>query len=371
MRVGARRRIRLGVAAAVSVALLVLAYRSAPTLALSASLALPASETALARLSPEPIRDEIVVMAGDHRVDADLYRPPSVHGGLVLVHGLSRAGRRHPELVRLARLLARHGHLVLVPQLEGLAAFRLDGAEVDDIRAALDYLGGRTPAVGIAGFSFGAGPALLAAAAQPRLALAASFGGYADLRNVITYITTGIHTFRGQQYVQHQQEYNRWKLLALLVGFVDSARDRDTLSSIATRKLGDPAADTTGLESELGAEGHAVLRLVLNRQPAAVPALLAELSHAARDALASLSPLAAVSRLRSPVLIAHGVGDDSIPFTESLRLADAAGDRGQLALLRTFHHTGAYGSWGSWSARVIDAWSVMRLADALLRFDRR
>ena len=28
------------------------------------------------------------------------------------IHGLSTAGRRHPELVRLARLLAQHGQLV-------------------------------------------------------------------------------------------------------------------------------------------------------------------------------------------------------------------------------------------------------------------
>lgn len=351
--------------------LVVVAVRFAPTMALASSLALPASDTALASFFSEPTRDEIVLVAGDHRVAADLYRPPSVGRGLVLVHGLSRAGRRHPELVRLARLLARHGQLVLVPQLDGLAAFRLDGAEVEDIRAALDYLGDRTPAVAVAGFSFGAGPALLAAAAHPGLALAASFGGYADLRNVITYVTTGAHAFGGQRYTRHQQEYNRWKLLALLVGFVDSRRDRGVLSAIAGRKLDDPATDTAGLEAELGPEGHAVLRLAVNRNPAAVPALVGELSQSTRDALDALSPLAAVSRLRSPLLIAHGVGDDSIPFTESLRLADAAGDRGRLALLQTFHHTGASSSWDSWRARVADACSVARLADTLLRFDRR
>jgi hypothetical protein len=369
--VSVRRRIRLGVAAIAGAVLLVLAYRCAPTLALSASLALPATDTALTRLLPEPIRDEIVVDAGGHRFAADLYRTPIAHGGLVLVHGLSRAGRRHPELVRFARLLARHGHLVLVPQLEGLAAFRLDGAEVEDIRAALDYLARRAPGVGVAGFSFGAGPALLAAAAHPGLALAASFGGYADLRNVIAYVTTGAHTFGGQRYMRHQEEYNRWKLLALLVGFVDSARDRGVLSVLAGRKLDDPATDTAGLEAQLGPEGHAVLRLVVNREPSAVPALLAELSQPTRDALASLSPLTAVSRLQSRLLIAHGVADASIPFTESLRLADAAGARAQVALLQTFHHTGAQSSWVSWTARLADAWSVVRLADTLRRFDRR
>jgi len=49
--------------------------------------------------------------------------------------------------------------------------------------------------VAIAGFSFGAGPALLAAADLPGVRVVGSFGGYADLRNVIAYITTGV--FRG------------------------------------------------------------------------------------------------------------------------------------------------------------------------------
>ncbi len=73
---------------------------------------------------------------------------------------------------------------------------------------------------GIAGFSFGAGPALLAAADVPGLRVVGSFGGYADLTHVIAYVTTGAHDFDGRRYVQRQEEYNRWKLLALLVGFV-------------------------------------------------------------------------------------------------------------------------------------------------------
>jgi dipeptidyl aminopeptidase/acylaminoacyl peptidase len=59
----------------------------------------------------------------------------------------------------------------------------------------------------------------------------------------------------------------------------------------------------------------------------------------ARQALASLSPLAVVPRLRG-LLIAHGTADDSIPFTESLRRAEAAGDSARLAILHTSHHTG-------------------------------
>src|SRR5256885_10704682 len=161
-----RRMYRVGLAAA-ALALVVLAPRFAPTAALSLSLALPATEASFALFFPGAVREEIVLSAGSRTLRADLYRPVTPRAALLLVHGLSRAGRRHAELVRLARLLARHGQLVLVPQLEGLVAFRLDGTEIDEIRDALGYLGGLSPAVGIPGFSFGARPAPLAAGPPP------------------------------------------------------------------------------------------------------------------------------------------------------------------------------------------------------------
>jgi hypothetical protein len=364
----ARRRVWL-ISAAVIVGLAAVAARFGPTVALTLSLALPATDASLARFFPDPARDEIVLEAGDRKILADVYRPARPRAAMLLVHGLSRAGRRHAELVRLARLLARHGQLVLVPEFAGLVAFRLDGSEVEEVRGALRYLIGQSPAVGIAGFSFGAGPALLAAAAYPDLPLVGSFGGYADLRNVVTFVTTGVHTFGGERHAQPQEEYNRWKLLALLVGFVDGERDRALLDTIARRKLDDPGADTSSLEAQLARAGRAVLSLVRNRQESVVPALLADLSPRTREAMASLSPLPMVPRLRGRVLIAHGVADDSIPFTESLRLAVAAGDHAELALLHTFHHTGAQPLSSSWRERLGDVWSVARLADALLRLD--
>jgi acetyl esterase/lipase len=347
-----------------------LVVRFGPALAFSAALAAPRIEGWLAWMGRAPACEVISLTVDRRRLEADLYRPArrtTPRGAILLVHGLSRAGRRHPELMRLARLLAREGKLVLVPQLEGLAAFRLSGREVEDIRAGVRYLAGisRAP-VAVAGFSFGAGPALLAAAELPELGLVGSFGGYAELRNVIVYITTGAFTFGGQRYVRRQEEYNRWKLLALLVGFVASERDRGLLAAIAERKLNDPSVTTAEPERALGEEGRAVMALVLNRREEAVDALIAALSPGARGALVRLSPLAVVPRLPGRLLIAHGADDDSIPFTESLLLAEAAGGRARLAILETFHHTGPEPFWRSVRRRAVDAWHLFGLADDLL-----
>jgi hypothetical protein len=351
---------------AVTLVGLALFVRIAPALSLSLALALPAVERWLAPVLDEPVLEEVSIPVDGLQMVADLYRPPSPRGALLLVHGLSTAGRRHPELVRLARLLARHGRLVLVPQFEGLAGFRLSGREVAEVRAALRALALLSPSVGVAGFSFGAGPALLAAADVPDLTLTASFGGYADLRNVVVYLTTGKHEFGGRRYEQRAEEYNRWKLLALLVGFVEDARDRGVLDTIAKRRLADPGDDTSALERGLGADGRAILALVHNRHENAVGPLLAALPPGARAALERLSPLAVVPRLPGRLLIAHGIEDASIPFTESLRLAEASQGRATAVILETFEHTGPQALWPSIRGRVGDGARLLRLADGLL-----
>jgi hypothetical protein len=362
------RRGLLVAAAAIAgagVALGLLVRLAAPVI-FTVELAAPRLERWAARLAGDPAIAEIRVPLNGRMLDADLYRPANPAAALLLVHGLSARGRRHPELARLAALLARHGRLVLVPHFTGLAGYRLTGREVEEIRGAIGELQRRHPRVGVAGFSFGAGPTLLAAAQAPDLRLAASFGGYADLRHVIAYITTGVYSFEGRRHRRSVEEYNRWKLLALLVGFVGHQPDRTLLDTIAARKLSDPATPTTALEERLGEPGRRVMALVLNRREEALPALLAALPVEARQALDRLSPLAIVPRLGCRVVIAHGIDDDSIPYTESLLLAQAAGARARVALLRTFHHTGPRPVWQSLLDRGRDAWSLFHLADAIL-----
>jgi hypothetical protein len=362
------RRVARGAAAGGLVllaALGVVAARFADAVVLTAGLAFPASQAWLDPLAAPIVREPLAYAAARVTVEADLYRPERPRGALLLVHGLSPAGRRHPDLVRVARLLAQRGQAVLVPHFEGLAAFRLTGREVEEVRAGLRALRALHPAVGVAGFSFGAGPALLAAAEEPAVRVAGSFGGYAHLRHVIAFVTTGEHHFEGRRYRLRQEEYNRWKLLALLVGFVEDAGDRERLAAVSRVKLGDPAADTGAAESGLAAEGRAILALVRNRRAEAVEPLAAALPRGARAALDRLSPAGSLIRLRGRLLIVHGVDDPSIPFTESLRLAAEAGGRARVAILGAFHHTGPHLEW-SGLGRLPDALRLLLLGDELL-----
>ena len=109
-----------------------------------------------------------------------------------------------------------------------------------------------------------------------------------------------------------------------------------------------------------------MLALVVNRREDAVAPLLARLPRAAREQLHRLSPLVAMPRVQARVLLAHGTADDSIPFTESVRLAEAAGLHARLALFHTFHHTGPAPFWTSLRMRLGDGWQLVGLVDELL-----
>ena len=62
----------------------------------------------------------------------------------------------------------------------------------------------------------------------------------------------------------------------------------------------------------------------------------------------------------------HGLADQSIPFTESVRLTDAAGGRARLSLFQAFHHTGPVSFWTSLRAGAGDGWPLLKLLDELL-----
>jgi dipeptidyl aminopeptidase/acylaminoacyl peptidase len=97
-----------------------------------------------------------------------------------------------------------------------------------------------------------------------------------------------------------------------------------------------------------------------------VAPLLAGLPAGARAAMRRLSVLPVVPRLPGRLVIAHGAADASIPFTESLRLAQATDGRAEAIILETFEHTGPDAARPALTGRARDAVHLLGLADALL-----
>ena len=257
----------------------------------------------------------------------------------MLVHGLAPLGQDDPKLREAARLLARAGFWVAVPTVPGLTALRLRPEDAEPVVAAIQALRERTRArsVGVIGVSVGAGPALLAAA-DPRAAGEVSWvlglGGYASTKELLRFFLTGQFGFGSVSGITHPNLEGARLFLRANLDLIRDPVDRIRLA----RWLDAPG---TAPPAGLSPEGAAVVALVENRNPARVEPLIEALPSDLRRLLEALSPERVVTRLRGRLVLVHGRNDPAVPFTESLRLAEAARRAGipsRLVLLGVVGH---------------------------------
>ncbi len=354
-----KRRVALAMAAAFALLLLVawpVVWDAVLSGLLVAQIATPVQAGPLHRITDAPVR-QAVTFSGDGRtIIATLYRPSragegsgtGAGTGVILVHGVNETGKDDERIVWLADLLARSGFTVLTPDFLGFKTLTVRTSDVEELVASVQYLAGRSGDVGpgrigLIGFSYGAGPTIIAAA-DPRVRdhvqFVVSFGGYYDLLNVVTFVTTGHFEFQDVRGWTVPNEYTRWIFLRYNLELIPSQRDRDILREIAEAKAKNPTVEAGPLAATLGPEGRAAYDLLVNRQPERVADLVAALGPHVRHQIQFLSPSRVIQNLRGRLFVVHSDPDDFMPKTESLRLAAALEARGNvhLALLRVFNH---------------------------------
>jgi hypothetical protein len=227
---------------------------------------------------------------------------------LVLVPGATPAGKDDPRARRAARLLARMGFDVTLPTIPGLTRGRL---RPDDARPVVHALEAAARPSVVVAVSVGSGPALLAAAdprVRDRVALVLSLGGYASASELVRFYLTGAYGYGSATgHRQHDPD--------LVRAFVDANDD-------------------------------------LLADPAQLPALL--------DAL---SPVRIAREVAADVVLVHDRDDPVVPYTESVRLADARPGT-TLVLINGLGHVGAAAGGPDWRA-LARLWRVAyRLAAA-------
>ena len=217
-----RKRTRLITVAAMAVVLLCLsshihvAYLTALVLV---ELGSPEVDGPIASRRPDPVVERVSFDAYGTMMVADLYRPPDdgIHPGIVLSHGVAYRGKDDPRLVNFADALARTGYVALVPDFVNLKEFRVRPTDVDEFVGSYEYLechpavdAGR---IGLFGFSYAGGLAVLSAAdarISERVRFCFLLGGYYDLENVITYMTTGMYESNGEWIYLEPRNSGRW-----------------------------------------------------------------------------------------------------------------------------------------------------------------
>jgi dienelactone hydrolase len=276
---------------------------------------------------PGEVRTEEVIIPGRQRpIRARLYLGSGggARQGLVVAHGVHYQGI-DGRLVPFARELARSGLVVLTPFLEDLADYRIDPRSVGELADSVLYLHGRHDLVdgpvGLLGFSFGGGLALLAAAEpalHDRLSHVVSIGGYHDLGRVLRFYLTGVADTPDGPVPGHPHEYGPLVLLYRHLDALVPRRDRGPIREAVRAWLREEWDRARALALRLtSTRARKLFALVDGRMLDRLRPRLQKLLAADRSALAALSPRDKLSRIGAPVYLLHGEGDTVIPASEA------------------------------------------------------
>ncbi len=302
---------------------------------------------------PDPRREQLRYHSQGRAHAADLYRVPGagLQTGILLLPGITPAGKNDRRLVALARTLARSGFTVLVPDIPGFRSFRLSSADIRYITDAYDYFSKRGDQVrsrtGICAISFAVGPTVLAAL-QPEIRDRVSFiigvGGYYDLVQAVTFATTGYFRESGaSRWERLSPNVYGQALLALSnAPLLPQTSDRRALSGYARDLLQGQSEEERLMAGVLHLRpgGEALLALLTNKHPERTAHLMSQLPRPMQTQMMALNPAAHdLSQLEARLMLLHGRGDNVIPYTQSLAMAVAVGlDQARLFLIDGLAH---------------------------------
>ncbi|MGB8274920.1 MAG: alpha/beta hydrolase [Alphaproteobacteria bacterium] len=300
-----------------------------------------------------PARTTVTYAVAGRTHGADVYPAAGeanakARAALILVAGAIATGKDDPRLVALAHTLAKARFEVFVPDLPRVRELKLSSADALDVADAVQHLAASSPAperLGVVGVSYALGPVVLAAldpAVGGKIAFIVGIGGYYDLDAVLAFFTTGYYRPApgGPPAWRRPNDYGKWLFVLANVDWLSDSHDAALLSSIARRRLDDPAADIADLRSGLGPEGRAVLAFAENKDLERVPELFAGLPAGLRREVAALDlKTKDLSHLAPRFLLLHGRDDAIIPDGESVKLEAALPEgRADLFLLDRFAH---------------------------------
>jgi pimeloyl-ACP methyl ester carboxylesterase len=269
---------------------------------------------------------------------------------IVFLNGVTRRGRFHPKVQRLAHALARAGYLVAVPDPPGLrdgvlSVRTLAGTEAA-VRAVLARRDVRGP-IALFGVSVGGSIALLAAedaAIAPHVRVVGGLAPYTNLADVVRIVTTGTYVEGGRVHRYHSKPFAALVAARSLAAALPSARDRAlVLSRLAPITVPENAPKLLSPLRELDTarlrpSTRAFVRLLLNRNPQRFDALYRALPASTRAAVEHLSPLSGALRLRAPVLIVSAPHDKYFPPEQTRVLARRTSSHVELTVTPALTH---------------------------------
>jgi pimeloyl-ACP methyl ester carboxylesterase len=273
------------------------------------------------------VEEETTIAGPSGPIRARLYfRADRARGpGVVVAHGVHHDGIDEKRLLAFSRALARSGRVVVTPELAELADYRITASGVDVLRRAVAYTRGRKDhvegeRVGLIGFSFAGGLALVAAA-DPGVARDLSFvtsvGGHHDLTRVLGFLVHDrIETPSGPR-TQKAHEYG---LVVLLYGHLERfvpASDLEPMRAGVKAWLEEARPRARRLAAGRKApESERLWKLLESGRIQSLAPELDAILTTKRSELAALSPRGRLATIGVPVYLLHGTHDSVIPPSE-------------------------------------------------------
>jgi pimeloyl-ACP methyl ester carboxylesterase len=257
-----------------------------------------------------------------------LYLPLGVShpGGIVLLHGIHRAGIEEPRLINFARSMAGAGIEVMTPELEDLADYRVTPRTTDVIGDAAVVLGNKMglPKVGVLGLSFAGGLALLAADKPEyaeKIGFVTAVGAHDDMTRVARFFAANmIERPDGSEVALKAHEYG---VLVLAYSHMEdffSPRDVPAAREALHKWLWEQPSDAMQVARTLSPAGQQELDRILHHRELLQATLIQEIQRHG-DEMQAVSPHGQISTLRVPVYLLHGTTDTIIPASETLWLS--------------------------------------------------
>ena len=294
--------------------------------------------------------------------------------GLVLLHGIHRAGINEPRLVNFGRTLAGAGIEVMTPELADLADYRVSPQTIDTIGQAAQALAAKMnqPRVGVAGVSFAGGLALLAADRPEyanKIGLVLAVGAHDDMTRVAHFFAANmIEKPDGSSVTFQAHEYG---VLVLAYSHLEdffSARDLPLARDALRAQLWEQP-DAQEKIARLSRAGQQTFDMLLHHRDLLQQTFFREIERH-RDEMQAVSPHSHISDLRVPVYLLHGTSDSVIPASETLWLAKEI-PPAELRLVLISPAMNMIHVDGQRNVRIMEEWALVDFMAQVLRAEDR
>lgn len=257
-----------------------------------------------------------------------LYLPNDSHAapGIVLIHGVHRAGYDDYRLTNAARSIAAMGVVVYTPHIPDLAAYKVTPESVNVIGSAAQTLRshlGRP--VGIMAMSFSGGLALMAAADSryaPHISFVWAIGAHHDMARVGRFFATNESPRPdGTILKMPAHEYGALVLIYSHPEDFFTSSDLPAAREAIRLLLREEWNASHDAAKDLSPAGQKLMQSIYDKDRSSLrePLLASVARH--ESEYAAVSPSTVLKDIRVPVILIHGAGDDVIPPSETEWLA--------------------------------------------------